>query len=199
MWEAVAALLGSGGLAATGLAFLRWYLSRRDNQRVDRIPGVINRTHEVYGELQRVVAETRAQRAMIFKAEYDGKFAQLGGRMHSSIVYEWAVGLPARRDTWEGQQLDEADVKLLKLTARDDTIRFAAEGLPSGHLRDMLLADGVVECRMYQLLRRESGFFYLHLDFVDGSDLTPGERDVIRATRAEIKQLFRIDHQSRVK
>lgn len=192
--------VASGGSVGAALQFTRFLIQRRDRRRdaVKRWEQVLVEKRQITAELNRLVAETPADRACIARVENGGDIPAAGHPLWSSLESEIVSSrLPQKMDDWQRVLLDSGYRDVLREVMASSAARITVADLdPDSKLGLYLSAQGVQYAEAYDLYRQPGAFFLLQLDFKDRpaelrKQLTPGYREHVRVARQRISEVLK--------
>lgn len=189
MWKFLGALVGAGGVLAQLIAWIRSYRERRARKVTTRGFEAIGRVHALMNLL---MADTKANRVLVLKAENGGGVPAPGRQIQSSVLYEIRDRrMKSNIRRWQKRPLDGPYADILSDVLRDGHARVVTDELETGVLRDIYEAEEIAWAEVYLLLTTGSAVFYLSLNHLEADEPTPAERELTRSAVNEIGQLIK--------
>ncbi|MGH1438248.1 MAG: hypothetical protein ACRBG0_27695 [Lewinella sp.] len=151
---------------------------------------------ELHYNLDYILSETGAERALILKSENGGGKPRLDAHLYSSIIHEAFNGLPSIKDKWQRQRIDADYSKLLsELTNRKIYTIFTKDLEDKSILKDNYISAEIKMSRVIELYEDEKKYIYMSLNYLEipSEEERPSEMDVIRAAVTNLKKLFKKD------
>lgn len=150
-------------------------------------------TQKVYNVLNYIVSNTDAVRAIIFKAHNGGKIPNLNEKMYFSVMHEvYAKGNEPAAKKFQAQEVDQCYYNLLvELIQNKKISKSTSELMPGSLLQDHYLVAGVSYSKFYEIYYNQKTYVYLSVNFKKSEDFTSRERDVIRTSAMEIRNIYK--------
>ena len=151
---------------------------------------------ELHYNLDYILSETSAERALILKSENGGGKPRIDAHLYSSVIHEAFNGLPSIKDKWQRQRIDADYSKLLsELTNRKIYTIFVEDLEDKSILKDNYISAGIKMSRVIELYEDDKKYIYMSLNYLEipSEESRPSEMDAIRAAVTNLKKLFRKD------
>ena len=149
---------------------------------------------ELHYNLDYILSETSAERALILKSENGGGKPRIDAHLYSSVIHEAFNGLPSIKDKWQRQRIDADYSKLLsELTNRKIYTIFVEDLEDKSILKDNYISAGIKMSRVIELYEDDKKYIYMSLNYLEipSEDKRPNEMDAIRAAVTNLKKLFK--------
>jgi hypothetical protein len=149
---------------------------------------------ELHYNLDYILSETKAERALILKSENGGGKPRLDAHLYSSIIHEAFNGLPSIKDKWQRQRIDAEYSKMLsELTNRKIYTIFTKDLQAKSILKDNYVSTGIKMSRVIEIYEDDKKYIYMSLNYLEipSKDDLAKEMDVIRAAVTNLQKLFK--------
>lgn len=181
--------IASGGWTA----YTYWDRKQIDQRKSSRVfSRSLQSIDDVYSALRNIVHKTSAHRALLLRVQDSGDVPVPGKDLYSSIVYEVHDQTDdPYKENWRSQLIDAQYTSMLTQLARDGSIENVVADMDPGILKTVYKSKGTKRALLFSIHQEPAYFFYVSIVFRSETPQTILERDEIRSSINNLRNLFR--------